>query len=325
MGTGNPYELIVNRLRRIRQTIGEIRNASKSSGTAQAKAKTLIVRETMREIDLNILPSIRAVRDPIAFVLPTSIEWIGWEALRITDTEEEFMEHVLDLSHAGLDDALLLLLGMLGPHIRQQSDEVDCAILPLLLATAFRRLDSAFESGKLISAETIAGIIFNAIHFNPDYSLSQHRAGQRQPYDFAVYQKWSSLCFNEIGRMVPSIDVPALVETIVKLFPLLLGARGTQLPLPLQFADKSRNYMEQGGQDLLELFVQYLERLKIGPTERDFPTVWKFVSGSSNSAVLDFMRSRNHRMPTFQLELLTRIRDNLLQGTLLLGNGNSKR
>ena len=121
----------------------------------------------MREIDLDILPSIRAMADPIAFVLPTSIEWVGWEALRITDTEEEFLEHVLDLSHAGLDDALLVLLGMLGPHLRQQSDEVDCAILPLLLATAFRRLDAALESGKLTLGETVAGVIFIAVHFNP--------------------------------------------------------------------------------------------------------------------------------------------------------------
>ena len=159
----------------------------------------------MREIDLDILPSIRAVADPIAFVLPTSTEWVGWEALRITDTEEEFLEHVLDLSHAGLDDALLVLLGMLGPHLRQQSDEVDCAILPLLLATAFRRLDAALESGKLTLAETVAGVIFNAVHFNPDYSLSRDRARQRQPYDFAIYRKWSSGCLDEIGRIAPSI------------------------------------------------------------------------------------------------------------------------
>ena len=146
---GDAYETMVDRLRRIRQGIRDIRSASKSSDNAQVAAKSALVREAMREIDLDILPSIRAMADPIAFVLPTSIEWVGWEALRITDTEEEFLEHILDLSHAGLDDALLVLLGMLGPHLRQQSDEVDCAILPLLLATAFRRLDAALESGKL--------------------------------------------------------------------------------------------------------------------------------------------------------------------------------
>ena len=50
----------------------------------------------------------------------------------------------------------------------------------------------------------------------------------------------------------------------------------------------------------------------------------KFIGGSSNPAVLGFMRSRNHRMPAHQLELLTRVRDGLLQENLFSAHGRSK-
>ena len=157
-----------------------------SAPTAHGRPHVTI-RSMLHEVERDILPRLRADADPMALILPTAVEWVGWESLRIIDTDAEFMAHVHDLAYAGLDGALLVLLGMLGPHLRQQSDEVDRAILPLLLRVALQRLRRALLRADLVIARRLVGIIFNALHFNPDYSLARDRVRQRIPYDLAIY------------------------------------------------------------------------------------------------------------------------------------------
>jgi hypothetical protein len=323
----SPYASLRDQLQRIRHAARDFRQNrvysrspdQRSTSVNRRPAELRVVNEAMRKIDREVLPEIRERADPIAFILPTAIEWVGWESLRIADTDEEYRQHVLDLFHAGQDEPLLVLLGMLGSHLRQQSDEIDRMVLPLLLGIAFQRLQQSLDSDDMGAARRFAGIIVNALHFNPDYSLARDRVWRRTPYDFAVYQSWFSACFDEIRRTHPSCDARSLLRRSVVLFPSLLGSPGDPLPLPLQFADKSRRFMEQSGQDVLELLAQYVEQCDDTVRGGGAPTVWDFVSGEAHPVVRNFMRMRNHRIPRLQLELLTCVRDSMVRGTLMDG------
>jgi hypothetical protein len=319
-----PFDSLLDLLLRIRLSVHELRrtcNCVRAPGQCSIRlshrpAKLKVVQEAMRQIDRSVLPKLRDGGDAIAFILPTAIEWVGWESMKILDTEEEFSEHVRDLAHAGLDGALLMLLGMLGPHLRQQSDEIDRRMIPLLMGIALRQFRQSLDCEDMVAAQRLAAIIFSALHFNPDYSLARDRVRQRAPYNFETYRNWFTACVDEIRSAHPLLDAPGLLQRSIELFPSLLGAPGDPLPLPLQFADKSRGYMEQSGQDLLELLAQQFERREYRTGTYCCPTVWEFVSCGLHPVVQDFMRRRNHRIPPFQLALLLQIRDSLVRRTL---------
>lgn len=272
-----------------------------------------MIASALRSIDRESLPRLRSAGDPLAAILPTALDWVGWDAAGIADTDDDFREYVRDLTHARLHRPLLLLLGMLGPHLRQQSDEVDREVLPGLLAIALRAVDAASRAKDLETARQLSGIVFSALHFNPDYSL--HRArGRRTPYEFGSYRAWFARCAHRL-RAVHRIDPAPILRGAVARFPSLLGLRGEALPLWLRFADKASDYPQRSGQDLLELLAQHVERSPSFALER-CPTVWQLLSGEVHPALDEFLRRRDHRIPRFQRAFLERIRDALVSGEL---------
>lgn len=319
----NHYDSLLALLRSIRAYLQEfrkrrlsVRNATPDSiRFADGPSELEAVLDAMRQIDRDVLPILREEGDSIALILPTAMEWVGWESMRILDTEEEFKDHVLDLAHAGLDDALLMLLGMLGPHLRQQSDEIDRRMVPLLMGNALGHFERCLNCGDMITAHRLAAIIFSALHFNPDYSLARDRARQRIPYNIGIYREWILACMAEIHLIYPWLDPEALLRRSITLFSSLLGTPGDPLPLRLQFAEKSRAYITQSGQDLLELLAQHFDLRKRRFDPYRCPTVWDFVGVGDHPMVQDFMRRRNHRIPRFQLQFLIEIRDNLVRGS----------
>jgi hypothetical protein len=180
----SPYASLLDHLQRVRRAVRDFRQNHTCSRSLDRRSPRVtgrsaglrVVNEAMRKIDRDVLPELRDRADPIAFILPSAIEWVGWESLRIADTDEEYREHVLDLSHAGLDESLLVLLGMLGPHLRQQSDEIDRIVLPLLLGIAFRRFEQSLDREDMGAARRFAGIIFRR------FTRRGHSAGARNPH-----------------------------------------------------------------------------------------------------------------------------------------------
>ena len=254
----------------------------------------------MREIDLDILPSIRAMADPIAFVLPTSTEWVGWEALRITDTEEEFLEHVLDLSHAGLDDALLVLLGCSAPTCGNSR----MRLIARPAAAARNGLSKTGCSPRKRQADIGRDRCrrhFQRRSFQSGLFPFPGSSAAASTIRFRNIPEWSSGCLDEIGRIAPSIDAPALTNKAAKLFPLLLGARGTDCLLPCSSPTSPETHgTKRAGPAGIVRAIPGTAQVR---TDRArVSQCVEICRRSSNPAVLGFMRSRNHRMPAHQLE-----------------------
>ena len=293
------------------------------------KASLEAVGSHLIEMQRDILPPLKS-QDYEARILRKAEDWVGWHLLGRIQPDEAWQRHVQNIVGLGFKNAAIILLGMMGPHLRQLSDPADYAVYPLLMSVLLPELKLAGEKYKNETdskrkkvlknrAELLAAVLFNALHVNPHHVFSLRIAKEMdeagRSFNIETYDQFFQGLMDALEFQYGIDDPRKIIEETVNAFPELLLSDDGSIPLYLQFSDREPQYGEQTGQDIVKLFAEFLEKKSRGGAIKPFPSIWHLLRGS-DPIVEEFLKERNHIIPKSQLDFLTAVRARLLSGRL---------
>jgi hypothetical protein len=265
-------------------------------------------------------PAMVALGDPFAYLFESNFDhWLGWHLLG-NELEEDWLSYLKDLSRSKKTErSFLILLGMMGDHVRQRLDpEDEIAYRYIFLRVLPWAANLIQESPLDPFVRIVRRVILVSLHINPDpqfgLSLGLRIDGQLGDFSLSRLQEFITTI---LGDLTPALPNGAqLLDDILTASNDLLYA-SDEPAIDFIFADcEPQALVFQTGRDLLELYADFVESAGGVKGDGRDAKIWDFFSGL-HPFVLAFRGYRQHAMTREEIHFYHQVHRAMRDGTLI--------
>ena len=266
-------------------------------------------RGSIKRLQAVVLPFLRALGDPMSFLLPTAEDWVSRTSWRYQN-RKAWMKLVQGMIKMRLYHAVLLLFALMPPHLRQGADEDDTDLYPDLLTVLLHQL-SVTQSGR--AREGLGRILMNVLMVHPQYSLRAARGLDRHRHPDHLNLDAYKEFYKDVVRKMRTAGVRRPAQRLVhwiQTYRSEWGYAPDRLPLFYEFADKIRDGEEyQTADQWMDVFRDYYVAHGGSAHWKRRVEAWTLVTDPTHPFIQAFLERRQHKIPHTQRAFLLAVRD----------------